>query len=134
MSLMRSQVVFHQRRQAAADTKIDARMLVGGVRGVHVVALFAGHHLQCQFVVIAQENRPLAALGNVGRLLHNLGDGITVFLCDRHVDARHEREVKRHVALVAIAEILAHILRPLVGFGEQEAVLVLRVDRCTQLA
>ncbi len=126
-------VVFHQRRQAPANAQVDARAHVGRIHGVHVVALLAGHHLERELVVVAQEDGPLAALGNVGRLRHDLDDGVPVFLRDGHVHARHEREVVGHVALVAIAEILAHVLRPHVGFGEQEAVLVLRVDGRAQL-
>ena len=63
-----------------------------------------------------------------GRLRHDVGDGETVFLAERHVDARHQREVEGHVALVAVAEVGAHVGGPHVGFGEDEAVLVLGVD------
>ena len=46
----------------------------------------------------------------------------------RHEDARHQREVERHVAFVAVAEILQHVLGPLVGLGEQHAVAVARIE------
>ena len=46
----------------------------------------------------------------------------------RHEHARHQREVEGHVALVAVAEVGAHVLGPLVGLGEQHAVRVVRVD------
>jgi len=59
--------------------------------------------------------------------------GVAVGLRDGHVDARHQRKVIRHVALIALAEIFAHVLRPLVRFRQQKPVLVVRVDRCTQL-
>ena len=55
--------------------------------------------------------------------------GMAVLLRDRHVHARHQREVVRHVAFVAVAEVLAHVLRPLVGLGEEEPVVVVRVER-----
>ena len=127
------QIVFHQRRQAAADAEIDARLQIRRVRGVHVVAFLAGHHLQGQLIVIAQKNRPLAAIRNVRRLLHDFDDGIAVLLRDGHVDARHQRKVIRHVAFIAVAEVLAHVLRPLIGLGQQKAVLVVRVDGGAQL-
>ncbi len=42
----------------------------------------------------------------------------------------HQREVKGHVALVAtgagITEILMHIARPLIGFGQQHPAGILR--------
>ena len=47
---------------------------IGGVRLVHVVALFVGHHLERQLVVVAQEQRPLAGLGDVRRLVQDLDD------------------------------------------------------------
>ena len=46
-----------------------------------------------------------------------------------HVHARHEREVIRHVAFVAVAEILAHVLRPLIGLGQQQPVAVVLVEQ-----
>ena len=47
---------------------------------------------------------------------------------------RHERKMKGHVALVALAraEITDRILRPLVGFGEQHAVAVFFVHMLAQ--
>ena len=46
----------------------------------------------------------------------------------RHEHARHHREVERHVALVAVAEVLDDVGRPLVRLGQQHAVGVARVD------
>ena len=40
----------------------------------------------------------------------------------RHEEPRHQREVERHVALVAIAEICDRILRPLVRLRQQHPV------------
>ncbi len=120
ISLIFVGVVLQQRREAPADAEVEARTRIGGVRLVHVVALLAGHHLERQLVVVAQEDRPLAVVGNVGRLRHDLDDRVAVLLRDRHVHARHQREVIRHVAFVAVAEVLAHVLRPLVGLGQQQ--------------
>ena len=63
-----------------------------------------------------------------GRLRHDVGDGQAVFLAEGHVDARHQREVEGHVALVAVAEVGADVGGPLVGFGEDQAVGVFGVD------
>ncbi len=106
---------------------------VDGVHLVHVVALAARHHLERQLVVIAQKDRPLAGLGNVGRLLHDVHDRVAVLLGDRHVDPRHQGEVERHVALVARSEVLGDVLRPLVRLGEEEPVVVVRVERGAHL-
>ncbi len=59
--------------------------------------------------------------------------GKAVLLGDRHVHARHEREVERHVAFVAVAEVELGILGPLIGLGQQHAVLVGGVERGADL-
>ena len=104
--------------------RLMPRAPVGGVGLPQIVALAIGHHLERQLVVVAQEDRPLAVVGDVRRLAHDVGDREAVLLRDRHVHARHQREVERHVAFVAVAEILLRVLRPLVGLGEQHAVRV----------
>ena len=58
--------------------------------------------------------------------------GQPVFLAKRHVDARHERKMERHVALIAIAKVGAHVGRPLVGLGKNQAIRIVRVDRGAQ--
>ena len=83
--------------------------------------------------MVAQEDRPLAVVRDVRRLVHDLDDRMAVFLRHGHEDARHQREVVGHVALVAVAEILAHVLGPLVGLGQQHAVLVVGVDHGAHL-
>jgi hypothetical protein len=83
--------------------------------------------------VVAQEDRPGAVRRNLRGLLHDLDQREAVFLRDRHVHPRHQREVVRRVAFVAVAKVLAHVFRPLVGLGQQEAVLVARIDRGAQL-
>ena len=94
-------VVAEQRRQPAADAEVDARLRVVGVDPVHVVALLVGHHLERQLVVVAQEERPLAVSGMAGVCSQDVDDREAVLHAQRHEDARHEREVEGHVALVA---------------------------------
>ena len=84
--------------------------------------------------MVAQKNRPLAGLWNVWGLPHDIGDRVAVFGGDRHVDARHQREMERHVAFIARAEILQHVLRPLVCLGQQHAVAVAHVEFTPQSA
>ena len=79
--------------------------------------------------MVAKEQRPLTVGGNVRRLPENIGDGKAVFLGDRHVNPRHQREVVGHVALISVGEIGADVFRPLVGFGEQEFTARVRVER-----
>ena len=113
-------VVVHQRRQPPPDAEIDAGARIGRVGRPEIVALDIGHHFERELVVVAQEQRPLAIAGDVGRLAQDIGDRKPVLLGDRHVDARHQREVIGHVAFVAFAEIGADVLRPLIGLGEQD--------------
>ena len=120
--------VVEQGGEAAADAGVDAHAGVGGVGEVHVVALVGGDHLEGEFVVVAEEEAPLAGVGDGGGLRDDVGDGKTVFLSEGHVDARHEGEVEGHVALVTVAEVGADVGGPLVGFGEDEAVGVFGVD------
>src|SRR5207244_11764743 len=56
---------------------------VSRVHVPHVVALAVGHHLEREFVVIAQENGPLARVRDVGRLLQDLDDRMPVLHGDR---------------------------------------------------
>ena len=91
-----------------------------------IVALLVGHHLERQLVVVAQEDRPLAVGRNFRRLAQDVGDREAILLRERHVHARHQREMKRHVALIAVAEILLHVLRPLIGLGQQHAAGIAR--------
>ena len=58
---------------------------------------------------------------------------MAVFLPQRHVDTRHQREVEGHVAFVAVAEVRADVARPLVGLRKQHAGLVVRVDGATEV-
>src|SRR3989304_2052994 len=68
-----------QRGQPAADAEVDARLVVQGIDAIHVIALLVGDHLQRQFVVVAQEQRPLAVGGNGRGLLQDVNDGEAVF-------------------------------------------------------
>ena len=78
--------------------------------------------------MVAQEDRPLAVVGDLRGLADDVGDRVPVGLRQRHVHPRHQREVEAHVALVALAEVGAGVLGPLVGLGEQHAVGVVPVE------
>lgn len=121
-------VVVEERGEPSADAEIEARAFVGGIGLPQVVALGVGDHLQRQLVVIAQEDGPLAIVGDRWRLADDVGDRVAVFAREAHEDARHEREVEGHVALVALAEIGARVLGPLIGFRQQHAVRIALVD------
>ena len=85
--------------------------------------------------MVAQEEPPLAG-GRDGRGVgEDVHDGQALLQAQGHVEARHEREVEGHVKLVALAEVGAHVFRPLVGLGEEDAVAaVLAVDDPAELA
>ncbi len=123
-----AQVVLEQGCQPAADPEVEPHALVGGVEVPEVVALLVGHHLERQLVVVAQEDAPLAVGRDVRGLAQDVGDRMPVLLRDRHVHPRHHREVERHVALVAVAEIGQHVLGPLVGLRQQHPMGKVPVD------
>ena len=84
--------------------------------------------------MVAQEQGPLAAFGNGRRQLQNVGDGIAVFHAQRHEQPWHQREMKGHMTLVALAEVSDRVFRPLVGLRQQHAVMVFLVNMLAQFA
>ena len=108
-------------------------MAIAGVDSVHVVALFVGDHFERQLVVVAQEQSPLAILGNRRRLLEDVDDRKAVFHVHGHEQPRHHREMKGHVAFVAVAEICDRIFGPLIRLGQQHAIRDIFVDVAAQL-
>ncbi len=120
--------VLRQRGETAADADVQAHLRIRGVLRVHVVAFLVRHHLQRQLVVIAQEQRPLAVLRNLRRLVHDFDDGMALLLPQAHEDARHQREMERHVALVAVAKVGADVGGPLIGLRQEHLVRVARVE------
>ena len=59
--------------------------------------------------------------------------GIAILHADRHEQARHDRKMEGHVALVAVAEVGDGIFRPLVRLRQQHAVAEAFVDVLAQL-
>ena len=102
------------------------------VLGVHVVALLVGDHLEGELVVVAQEDAPLAAVGDLRGLGQDLGDRVALLAPHGHEHARHQREVEAHVALVAVAEVLDDVGGPLVGLGQEHPAGVGGVDLLAQ--
>jgi hypothetical protein len=121
-------IALHQRRETAADAEVQPRAPVARIRVPQVVTLGVRDHFEREFIVIAQEDRPLVRFGEIRRLLHDVGDREAVLARNRHVDARHQREVERHMAFVFVAEVFLYVFRPLVRFGEQHPVRILGVD------
>ena len=104
------------------------RARLGRVDAVHVLAFAIGHHLEGHLVVVPQEDRPLTRRWDLRRLTHDVDDGVAILLGDRHEHPGHEREVEGHVTFVAVAEILTHVLGPLVRFGQEDFVFVFVVE------
>ena len=73
--------------------------------------------------MIAQEDGPLAVFGNLRCLLQNVYDRKTVLHTNGHKHTRHEREVKSHIHLITVAKVSGRILRPLISFRQEHAVL-----------
>ena len=126
-------VVVQQRRQSASDPHVDPGTVVRSEDAVHVVPFLVGDHLEGELVVVAQEQRPLGARWDVRGLLQDVDQREPVLHLECHVHARHHREVERHVTFVAVAEVFARVLRPLVRLGQQHAVGELLIDVGAQL-
>ena len=72
--------------------------------------------------MVTEKQRPLTVFGNRRRLRQNIDDRKSVFHPKRHKHARHDRKVKRHVALIATSEIGDGVFRPLIRFRQQHAI------------
>ena len=134
MSSIWRRSIVEQRGEAAANAEVELRFRVVGIGPVHVVTFFLRHHLQREFVMIPQEDGPLAGLGDGRRLLENIDNREAIFHAERHKQARHEREMKDHMALVARAKVGHRLLRPLIGFGQEHALPVVLVDMAPHAA
>ena len=71
--------------------------------------------------MVTQEKTPLAVVRDLGRLSQDLDDRRSHLFAQGHVDAGHEREMERHVALVTVPKIRRGVLGPLVGLGQEHA-------------
>ena len=121
-------IIADQRGEPAADAEVDSRLRLVCVRAIHVVALVVGHHLERELVVVAEEHRPLARRVELRGLPQDVDDGEAILHVNRHEEARHDREVEVHVALVAVAEIARGVFGPLVCLGKEHAPRELRID------
>ncbi len=118
-------LALQQRRQAAPNAHVDAEAVVCGVLVVHIVALLIRHHFEGELVVVAEEDGPLRVFGDVAGALQHLDKWTPILAAQRHKEARHNREVERHLhagagAVVVFAEIRQRIFGPLVGLGQQD--------------
>src|SRR6476620_1554384 len=113
-------IIAKQRRKTTADAEVDACLRYARVNAIHVIAFFVGDHFQREFIMVAQEHRPLARLWNWRRLFEDINDRNTVLHPHSHENSRHQWEMECHVALVSLAaaEVTNSILGPLVRFGE----------------
>ena len=121
-------VLLQEGDEPSADPEVDPRLGIMGVDPVHVVPLLVCYHLERQLVVVPQKEGPLADLGDLRGLRQDVDDGVPVLHPDRHEHPRHEGEVKGHVALVPVPEIVDRVLRPLVRLGQKQPVAELFVD------
>ena len=78
--------------------------------------------------MVSQEHAPLGALGDLRGLSQDVDDGKAVLHLDCHEEPRHHREVKSHVALVAVAKVFHRVFRPLVGLRQQHPIGELGVN------
>mgnify|MGYP000143128428 CR=1 FL=1 len=80
-------VAFEQRRQPPPDAEIEAGPPVGRVGLPEIVPFRIRHHLEGQLVMVAQEDCPLALVGDLRRLPHDIGDGKPILARQRQAVA-----------------------------------------------
>ena len=78
--------------------------------------------------MVAEEEAPLGVVRDRRRPVEDLDHRQRLLPPQRHEHPRHHGEVEGHVALVPVAEVCNHVLRPLVRLGEEHAVGVVGVD------
>ncbi|OEI69691.1 trehalose synthase domain protein [Curtobacterium sp. ER1/6] len=127
--------VVEQRREATANADVRPHPRVVAVPAVHRLPVLLAHHLERQLVVVAEEDAPRGLLGHVEGLGQDRLELGGVLGAERVEDARHHREVERHVALGLLvgAEERRRLARPLVRLREQDATGVLVVDHRPEL-
>ena len=64
---------------------------------------------------------PLAIFGNLRSLFENFDDRLAIFQLHGHKDSGHQGKVEGHVKFVAVAEIGAHVRRPLIRFSQEHS-------------
>ena len=64
-------------------------------------------------------------------MLEHIENGRRSSLRQAHEQAGHQGKFKRHMELIAVTEIGAHVARPLIGLGEKHTVPVTLVDALT---
>ena len=83
--------------------------------------------------MVAKEQRPLAGGRDFRGLLQDFSDGLAVFQLQPHEHPGHQREMKRHVEFIAVAEIWAKIGGPLIGLGQQHPARELFIEFFSQV-
>src|SRR5690349_45668 len=107
-------VVIEQRSEAPPDTEVQSHARLGCVVLPHPLSFLFGDHLKRQFIVVAQENTPLAVLWDIWCTLQDLAHILRPALTDCHIDARHDWKMEPHLKFIAIAEVGTDILWPLI--------------------
>ena len=64
-------------------------------------------------------------------MLEHIENRPAVFTPQAHEQAGHQGKMKRHMELIAVSEIGAHVARPLIGLGKKHTVPVTLIDALT---
>ena len=104
-----------------------------GVHAIHVIPLLIRDHFECQFVVIAEEQRPLRESGVAGVCcrMSTMGTRSSIRKAMKTL-ASAENEMPCGIRHPAAAEIRHRIVRPLVGFRQQHLVAIFFVHVAPQ--
>lgn len=132
------QQISKSRRDTLTLTEVPP--LVAAVMFVDPLLVLLWHHFQCEFIMTAQEEEPLAGWRNLrsDRSIQCLYDGDVGLCCKRVKELRDEREVVGSLTfislpkLVLLAKVLHHFTWLLARFSEYHGAGAQMLHRSTQ--
>ena len=124
-----------QRHESSTYTDIGTHALFRAVPLIHPGAFLVRDHLQGQFIVIAQENTPLATLGQGRGGSQDFAQPVGGFFAQCGENARHDREVEADMALGCLigSKVGDNLVRRLVRLGNHDGAGELFFDHCAQV-
>ena len=118
-----SPIVAEHGRQPPADAPpVELHVGIGSERCEHLVVLVAHQPPEVDLVVVAEEGRPLAGVGQRGGLGQRLQDRSDLVAGEGEERPLVEDEVEQHRETVTVTEVLDELFGLDVGLGEDDRI------------
>ena len=126
----------HRRQPPPQPAAVELQLLLGPEGGEHLGALVLGELVERQLVVVADEVRPLAVLGDLRQRRERVAQRRRVPAREREVHRLVDDEREDHVQLVAVlvAEERPLLVRRQVDLAHQDRVAAAAADEAAQVA